>query len=102
VNRVAPSIAQKFSRKRTVEILCGELAKLRGSLIAISSSVGLFIELGVRGLRGRTISFGCARPRVARIVERKGAIASRDFAKGECQGSTLQLARSRVARGAST
>jgi hypothetical protein len=29
-------------------------------------------------------------------------IASRDFAKGECQSLILQLARSRVARGAST
>jgi hypothetical protein len=76
--------------------------KLRGPLIAISLSVGLFLELGVREFEGQTISFGCARSRVARIVEREGAIASWDFARGECQSSTLQLARSRVARGAST
>ena len=67
-----------------VGILREALAKLQGSLIAISSSMGLFIELRVRGFEGRTISFGCVRSRVVRIVERKGVIASQDFAKGEC------------------
>jgi hypothetical protein len=36
--------------------------------------VGSFLELGVREFGGRTISFGCARSRVARIVEKISAV----------------------------
>jgi hypothetical protein len=57
MNRVALSIALKVLRKSTVRILQEALAKLRGSLIASSSSAVLFLELGVREFEGRTISF---------------------------------------------
>jgi hypothetical protein len=54
VNRFMPSIAHKFSRKRAVIILRGELAKLRGSLIAISSVQvwDYFLKSGFVGSEG--------------------------------------------------
>jgi hypothetical protein len=106
INRIASSIAPKVLKKSTVGISREAFAKLRGSLIASSSSAVLFRELGVREFKGRTIS------RWLREIPsyEKGSgesqpsltIASRDFAKGECQSPIFQLARSRVARGAST
>ena len=51
-----------------VRVLRGEIVKLRGSLIAISLSVGLFLELEVCEFKGRTISGGCMRSWITRIV----------------------------------
>jgi hypothetical protein len=55
--------------------------------------------------KGGPYPFDCARFRVTKVSgggQPSLTIASRDFAKGECQSLILQLARSRVARGAST
>jgi hypothetical protein len=80
--------------------------KLRGSLILSSSSAVLFLELGVREFEGRTISLWLREiPSYEKVSEGGQSsltIASRDFAKGECQSLILQLMRSRVARDAST
>jgi hypothetical protein len=46
INRVAPSIAQKYFQRASIEI---------------SISAAVFFELGVREFEGRTMSFGCAR-----------------------------------------
>ena len=56
INQIASSIAPKVLRKSTVGILQEALAKLRGPLIASSSSAVLFRELGVREFKERTIS----------------------------------------------
>jgi hypothetical protein len=96
----------KVLRKSTVRILREALAKLRGPLIASSSSAVLFLELGVREFEGRTISLWLheilSYEKCPEEVNLSLTIVSRDFAKGECQSLILQLARSRVARGVST
>jgi hypothetical protein len=56
--------------------------------------------------KGGPYPVGCTRFRVTKKCPDGGqpslTIASRDFAKGECQSLILRLARSRVAKGAST
>jgi hypothetical protein len=83
---------------------------LREPLIASSSSAVLFRELGVREFKERTISLWLREipsyEKVKGVNLERGkpslTIASRDFARGECQSLILRLARSRVAKGAST
>jgi hypothetical protein len=106
INQVASSIALKVFKKSMVGIPREAFTKLRGPLIASSSSAVLFCKLGVREFKGRTISRWLheisSYEKVSGESQPSLTIASWDFAKGEFQSLILQFTRSRVARGMST